>query len=225
MGICLPYFHGLARVHLNSVLIVCPTQCLLRAYRSQALCWGWVQCCPTSCSLGQEMEIRLPHSRSFLLSLPQDHYGEDSNLGRMHVSSGSGWPGVNLSAQCCFSTAVEPQVSYLATPLSVLKWKIPTTHAHFVFCFAVLSVTGCTFIHVFYSTFPIFYTKPIAAIESQGSEANLPGSKPQLCLSQAVWPLLRFPHLHIENVSGTCFWMLGGSNGRVKHLEPCLAHG
>ena len=123
MGICLPYFHGLARVHLNSVLIVCPTQCLLRAYRSQALCWGWVQCCPTSCSLGQEMEIRLPHSRSFLLSLPQDHYGEDSNLGRMHVSSGSGWPGVNLSAQCCFSTAVEPQVSYLATPLSVLKWK------------------------------------------------------------------------------------------------------
>lgn len=123
MGICLPFFHGLARVHLNSVLIVYPTQCLLGAYRSQALCWGWVQCCPTSCSLGQEMEIRLLHSRSFLLSLPQDHYGEDSNLGRMHVSSGSGWPGVNLSAQCCFSTAVEPQVSYLTTPLSVLKWK------------------------------------------------------------------------------------------------------
>lgn len=77
----------------------------------------------------------------------------------------------------------------------------------------------------FIARFLFFYTnKPTAVIESQGSEANLPGSKPQLCLSQAVWPLLRFPHLHIENVSGICFRMLGGSNERVKHLESRLAH-
>lgn len=108
--------------------------------------------------------------------------------------------------------------SHLPSAFWSEKYPLPMRTLHFALQFS-LSL-GALLSMCFIARFLFFYTnKPTAVIESQGSEANLPGSKPQLCLSQAVWPLLRFPHLHIENVSGICFRMLGGSNERVKHLE------
>lgn len=114
--------------------------------------------------------------------------------------------------------------SHLPPVFSSAKSPLHISSLHSAFWFAVFSLMGCACICVFYPTFPIFDAKPIAAVERKGSEASLPRSKPPHCLSQAVWPWLRFPHLHIKYVSGTCLVVLGGLNERAQHLEPGLAH-
>lgn len=104
---------------------------------------GWAQWCPTSCSLGEEVEIGLPHPDPSCFLYPRTTVGkaaswEDGVWALAQADLGEFQCSVLLLH--CYWTSV----SYLTTLLSVLNWKWVTTPHHIELSEDVLLVPHST---------------------------------------------------------------------------------